>query len=347
MSGLYPHDVARGRSEMTTMAKRDLYDILGIRKTASADEIKAAHRKLVRKFHPDVNKGDKSAEEKFKEVQYAYDVLSDNDKRTKYDQFGHAGIETGAGPDMYDEYMRSAAGQRGAGRSARGPGPGPVDEIDPNDFGNGQFNSIFESLFGARGPFGRGGGSGARRPAAPTRGADVEYPVTISFTEAARGTSIPIQIARGGRVETIEIKIPAGVKDSGRVRVKGRGDQVGNEPGDLFIIVTVRAHDYFRRDGLDVILDLPLSLWEALEGTRVTVPTLDGPVELSVPPGTNSGAKLRIRERGIHRGQEKGDQLCVVKIVLPKNLSEHDQQLLRELAGRYPMNVRSETGWHL
>jgi DnaJ-class molecular chaperone len=326
------------------MAKRDYYDILGVPRNASADQIKAAHRKLVRKFHPDVNKGDRSAEERFKEVQEAYDVLSDPTRRGNYDQFGHAGVAggTGYGPDMYEHFRRTAGGGR-----TRGSGDAHVEEIDPSDFGNGQFHDIFEQLFGSRGPFGRGPRRGAGAGAAPPpgRGSDVDYPVTISFTEAARGSSVPIQIARDGRVETIEVKIPAGVKEGSRVRVKGRGQSSGGEPGDLFIVVSVRPHEFFRRDGLDLLMDLPISLYEAIEGARVTVPTLDGPVQISVPPGTSSGSKLRIRERGVHRGQEKGDQLCVIKIVVPKNLPEEDRAAIAALSKKHPIHARADVPW--
>jgi DnaJ-class molecular chaperone len=328
------------------MAKqRDYYEVLGVPRTASADEIKSAYRKLVRKYHPDANKNDKSAEQKFKEVQESYDVLNDAEKRRRYDQFGHAGVHgpdpSAAGEDFYEQFRRGAGG-------GRGPGGMNAEEFDPADFGgDGRFGSIFDQLFGQQGPFGRE----QRRRGAPAaeqpRGADVEYPVTITFHEAARGTNVPLQLNRGGRLETIEVKVPAGVKDGSRVRIKGRGEQHGGSPGDLFIIVSVRTHEYFRRDGIDILLDLPLSLWEAVEGARVTVPTLDGPVELTVPPGTSSGTKLRIRGRGFHRGPEKGDQLVAVKVVLPRNLSDDDRKALADMAQRYPMNVRADLGWKL
>src|SRR5918993_452397 len=205
------------------MAKRDYYDVLGVSKTATADEIKRAHRKLVRQYHPDVNKNNKGAEEKFKEVQEAYDVLSDAEKRTNYDQFGHAGV----------------GGMGGAGRP------------------------------GAAGPRAR------VRPMEPQRGADVNHPVTLSFDQAARGTKIPLQINRDGRLETIDVNIPAGVNEGSKVRLKGKGQQSATgEPGDLYIITHIRPHPYFRREDLDILLDLPISLYEALNGTKVSVPTL-------------------------------------------------------------------------
>ena len=330
------------------MAKRDYYEILGVSRGASADEIKKAHRKLVRQLHPDVNKENPQAAERFQEVQEAYDVLSDPQKRKNYDQFGHAGVGAGGTPggDPFEAFRRAQGGGR-SGRYEWRSGPGTtVEDFDPSDFGNGQFADLFEQLFG-----GRGGGGGGRRGARqhvrpePPRGADVEYPVTLTFAQAARGTTLPLQINRGGKLETIEVKIPAGVKDGSRVRIKGRGEQTGGEPGDLFIITRVHEHPYFRREGLDVLLDLPLSLWEALKGTKVEVPTLDGPVTITIPPGTSSSAKLRIKGRGIHRGTEQGDQYVVTKILVPKNLDEQDRAAIEQLAKKHPINARADVRW--
>src|SRR5439155_8973310 len=329
------------------MAKRDYYEILGVPRTAIDDDIKKAHRKLVRKYHPDVNKNNKEAEERFKEAQEAYDVLSDPQKRRNYDQFGHAGVGAGgapgAGGDPFEAFRRAQQG-RGGGRQQWG-GPGvTVEDFDPSDFGNGQFSDIFEQLFGAQQ---RAGGRGARgrerARAAPSRGADVEYPVTLTFAQAARGTTLPLQIDRGnGQRETIEIKIPAGVKDGSRVRIKGKGEPGAGEPGDLYIITAVHPHPYFRREGLDILIDVPISLYEALRGTKVEVPTLDGPVTLTIPPGTSSGAKLRIKGRGVERAGEKGDQLCAVKVIVPKTLDEEDKALVEKLASKHPVNARAD-----
>jgi DnaJ-class molecular chaperone len=341
------------------MAKRDYYEVLGVSKTASADEIKRAHRKLVRQYHPDVNKENKGAEEKFKEVQEAYDVLSDADKRAKYDQFGHAGVGGGAGPggDPFEAFRRASGGGRGGpgnGRTHR-PGQGvTVEDFDPADFGAGGFGDIFEQLFGRGGAAGTGPGAAGRpgaarprpRPAEPSRGADVDHPVTLTFEQAARGTTLPLQINRDGRLETIDVKVPAGVKDGSRVRIKGKGQQnPGGEAGDLFIITHVRPHPHFRREDLDILLDLPLSLYEALLGTKVTVPTLDGPVTLTVPPGTSSGAKLRIKGRGVFRGEEKGDQHVVVKVVVPRDLDDEDKALVAKLQAKHPIDARADVKW--
>lgn len=312
------------------MAKRDYYEVLGVARGASEDEIKRAHRKLARQYHPDVSKEPKAAE-RFAEVQEAYDVLSDAQKRKQYDQFGHAAA--GVGPDMYEQMRRA--------QQAGGGGYGQT--VSPEDFESGQFGDIFDQLFGQRGPFNRQGGR-RRHPAAPQRGSDVEYPVTLSFEQAARGTSLPLRINMGGHVETIDVKVPAGVKEGSRVRIKGKGG-MGDEAGDLFIVVSVTPHRFFKRDGLDVLLDLPISMYEALLGTRAEVPTLDGPVTLTIPPGTSSGNKLRIKSRGIKRGSEQGDQFCIVKVIVPKSISDDEQAFIHEMSRKHPLHPRAELDW--
>ena len=333
------------------MAKRDYYDILGVAKTASADDIRKAHRKLALKYHPDRNKNNKEAEERFKEIQEAYDVLSDANKRSNYDQFGHAGVGAGAagggnGPDPYEAFRRAQAG-RGGGRTTWRASPGvSVEDFDPSQFSD--FGDLFDQVFGAggmRGGVGRGATRGRVRPE-PQRGQDVEHSITLTFEQAARGTTLPLQITRGpGQSETIEVKIPPGVKDGSRIRIKGRGEQTGGEPGDLFIVTHVLPHPNFRREGLDIYLDLPISMYEALLGTKVQVPTLDGPVTLTVPAGTSSGSRLRIKGRGVERGSEKGDQYAVIKVIVPKNLDEQDRKLVEQLQAKHPVNARADVPW--
>ncbi|MGH7179352.1 MAG: DnaJ C-terminal domain-containing protein, partial [Tepidisphaeraceae bacterium] len=311
-----------------------------VTKTASADDIRKAHRKLVRQYHPDVNKNSPAATEKFKEVQEAYDVLSDKEKRRMYDQYGEAGVGAGvhAGPDPFGGGRRPGRGGSYQWRSEPGV---TVEDLDPSDFGNGQFSEIFEQLFG-----GRAGPTQFRRGRAETpRGADVEYPVTLNFKDAARGTSLSIKVNRGGKLETIDVKIPPGVKDGSRIRIKGQGEHSAGGHGDLFIVTSVRPHDYFRREGLDIVLDLPVSLYEAILGTKVAVPTLDGPVTLTVPPGTSSHSKLRIKSRGVFRGDEKGDQLCVVKVIVPRDLAPDDLRNIEKLAKTHPIDARQDAGW--
>ncbi len=336
------------------MAKRDFYESLGVSKSASADEIKRAHRKLALKYHPDRNKSNKDAEEKFKEIQEAYDVLSDATKRQNYDQFGHAGVGAGApgnpNGDPYEAFRRAQQGQTGS-RGGRSSGwrasPGvTVQDFDSGQFGD--FGGIFEQMFGAGG--GRAGGSGRSSPrgrvrAEPPRGADVEHPVNLSFEQAARGSTLGLQMDRGGKVESIEVKIPPGVKEGSRVRIRGRGEITGGEPGDLYIVTHVEPHRYFRREGLEVLLDLPISLYEAMLGAKVEVPTLDGPVTLTIRPGTSGGSKLRIKGRGIERGFEKGDELVVIRIIVPKELDDEGRELVRKLEQKFPMNARADVKW--
>jgi DnaJ-class molecular chaperone len=332
------------------MAKRDYYQVLGVPRGASADEIKRAHRKLARKYHPDMNKNNPQATEQFKEVQEAYDILSDVEKRKLYDQFGHAGVDPsaagpppGGGVDPFEAFRRAQQRGGGNGREWRGGAGTTVQDFDTSGFAD-----IFDQLFGG----GRGGAGGRRpgprmrpTPPDPDRGGDVEHAVTLTFEQAARGTTLPLQINRDGRIETIDVKIPAGVKDGSRIRIRGRGQQGVGGAGDLYIITKVNPHAYFRREELDILLDVPLSMYEALLGTKVDVPTLEGPVTVTIPPGTGSGAKLRIKGRGIERESEKGDQFVVVKIVVPKDLDAEDKSAVQRLAEKHPLNPRADVRW--
>ena len=320
------------------MAKRDYYEVLGVSRTASAEEIKRAHRRLVRQYHPDINKKDPQAEAKFKEVQEAYDVLSDPQKRANYDQFGHAGVGVapeGPTTDPFEAFRR--AQQHGRRRTRPGPGRVSVEDFDFS--GDAGFASIFEQMFGAGVRPG-----GTVRPA-PLRGADIEHEVSLSFEQAARGTTLPLQISRDGQVQTIDVKVPPGVNDGSRVRIRGHGQQGPGGAGDLYIITRVAPHPYFRREGLDIYVDVPISVWEAMLGTKVQVPTLDGPVSLTIPPGTSSGTRLRIRGRGIARGQEKGDQYVLPRIIVPRDLSEEDRRTIENLARQHPVDARAERPW--
>jgi DnaJ-class molecular chaperone len=335
------------------MAQRDYYEILGVSKTASADELKSAYRKLARKYHPDATKNDPKMTERFKEVQEAYDVLGDATKRGNYDQFGHAGVGAGgaggaggqgAGGDPFEAFRRQQSRGNGARRWNGGPGVS-VEDFDFGSGGGTDFSSLFENMFGG----GRGGGAGGRqrgRGRAPQRGQDIEHPVTLTFDQAARGTHLQLQIDRGGKIETIDVKVPPGVKEGSRLRVKGRGEQTGGEPGDLSILVTqVGTHPYFRREELDIYVDVPVSLYEALLGAKVEVPTLDDKLAVTIPPGTPGGAKLRIKGKGIQRGDEQGDEYAVIKIVLPKNLDDADKELVAKLKTKHPIDARADVPW--
>jgi curved DNA-binding protein len=329
------------------MADRDYYDILGLSRNASADEIKAAHRKLVRKFHPDANKNDPNSARKFAEVQQAYETLSDPERRTRYDQFGHAGPGVGVPPG--GDYS-------GAGYGQADPfGPGDhfgADEFDPREYGfnpaagqqqPGAFGDIFDQLFGERGAFGRG--RRQRREPEEANLGDIEYPVTLTFQQAARGHTLPVQINRGNRTDTVEVKIPSGVKTGSRVRLRGRGGRGPTGPADLFIIVNVADHPYFKREGNDVLVEVPLSVYEAMLGAKVAVPTLDGPETLNIPAGVNSGTRIRMKGRGIKRATEQGDQFVVVKLVVPRSLDEADRETIESLARKHPVNARADVKW--
>ena len=340
------------------MAKRDYYDILGVSKTANADEIKKAHRKLVRQYHPTSTKTANRRKRNSRKRRKRTTCFPMRPRNGNYDQFGHAGVGAGGPPggggggvgfDPTEAFRRARGGGNGAGRGGpyqwNGGSGTTVEDLDPSDFGNGQFNDLFEQLFGRGGAARAAGGQGRGRPGAgqpAARGADVEYPVTLTFEQAARGTNLPLQINRGGKMETIDVKVPPGVKDGSRVRIKGRGEQTAGEAGDLFIVTAITPHERFKRDGLDILLETPISLYESLLGTKVTVPTLDGPVTLTIPPGTGSHAKLRIKGRGIQRGEEKGDQLVITRVMVPKNLDDEDRKIVEQLASKHPITARTE-----
>jgi DnaJ-class molecular chaperone len=344
--------------------KRDYYQVLGIGKSASADEIKKAYRKLARKFHPDLNKNDTTAEAKFKEVQEAYDILSDAKKRESYDQFGHAGVDGAAAAEAA---ARAAGTGRGAGGfrySPETPGGATVD------FGEVDLNDLFENFMGGGARGRRSGGTGARRGGggggAPFGGAwpgaaggrngaaeqatgdDITYPVTISFEQAIRGTTVEVRLNSPDRSidETISVKIPPGVDQGAKVRVRGKGQPGAGGRGDLLIHVHVDPHAYFRREGKDILLDLPLSMSEAINGVTVSVPTIDGRVELKVPAGIQSGKRLRIKEKGVtQRDGSRGDQYCRILILLPTGLSDDEKKQLTDIEKQHAFNPRQDAGW--
>ncbi|MGC8624751.1 MAG: DnaJ C-terminal domain-containing protein [Phycisphaerae bacterium] len=328
--------------------KRDFYEVLGVSRSAGIDQIKSAYRKLARKFHPDVNKNDRSAEAKFKEVQEAYDILNDPKKRQAYDQFGHAGVSSAAAAEAAAAAANSTRDGSAFRYSRRTPGGATVD------FGDVDLNDLFESI-GARQRKSRRNSVASPFAAEPsdmpeTVGADIVHHVTLSFEHAARGTTMDLRFDAANRAftETLSVKIPPGVDEGSKVRVRGKGQpsMMGAGRGDLVIITHIAAHAYFTRSGNDVLLDLPLSVSEAAIGTVVTVPTLDGPVELRVPPGVNSGKKLRIKGRGIPgRDGIKGDQLCRILILLPEALTDAEKAALMALDKAHHFDARSSVVW--
>lgn len=358
------------------MAKRDFYEILGVAKTASADEIKKAYRKLAMKHHPDRNPDDKAAEEKFKEASEAYEILSDEDKRAAYDRHGHAGVDPSMG-----------------GGGFGGGGAGNFSDI---------FGDVFGDIFGGGG---RGGGQRANR------GSDLRYTLELNLEEAVRGTTVQIRVpklstceicegsgakkgtsaetcrtcagqgqvrvqqgffsmaqtcptcrGRGktikepctachgqGRVEkskTLEVKIPAGVDTGDRIRLSGEGEAGANggPTGDLYVQVAVRDHKIFERDGADLYCEVPISFADAALGGELEVPTLDGRVKLKIPEGTQTGKLFRLRGKGVSpvRGGGPGDLLCKVAVETPVQLSKKQKELLRE----FQQDMDGEGGKH-
>jgi DnaJ-class molecular chaperone len=299
---------------------RDYYEVLGVKRDASDDEIKKAYRKLARQHHPDRNPGDKQAEKLFKEVQEAYDVLSDKTKRANYDRFGFAG-----GP--------------GGGR---GPFPGggaggggfEFQNVDPSAFadilrqfgmGGGEGAVDMEELLGRRS---RGRGRRAR-PAE-----DVEHEVRVPFTTAALGGRVTLSVDG----HEIEVKVPAGIEDGKKLRLAGQGPG----GGDLLLRMHVEPHPYFRREGNDLILEVPLSVAEAVLGAKVDVPTLDGGrLSVKVPPGTSSGSRLRLRGKGI----AGGDQYIEAKVVVPAPHDARSRELIEEFARLNPQEPRAGLPW--
>ncbi len=294
------------------MASPDYYKVLDVSKSASADEIRKSYRKLARENHPDVKKDDPAAAERFKQIQEAYAVLSDDEKRQQYDRFGTVFGKGGPG-----------------GPGGAGPGPGGAGQ--QFDFGD-LFGGGFESLFGGGRP---GGGRGGRRPA--PKGDDVQATVRVPFETAARGGSVDLRLDRGGETETLTVKIPAGINDGGVMRLAGQGEAspYGGASGDLLLTVQIEPHRFFRREGADLLVDVPITPAEAALGAKVDVPTLsEGTVVLSIPAGTSSGMKLRLRGKGVIDPQTKqtGDQFVVIKIVVPKEVPEAARALYRQLS---------------
>lgn len=312
---------------------KDLYAILEVARDASEDEIRTSYRRLARRHHPDVNPGDREAEERFKAVSEAYSVLSDPDKRRNYDEFGEASLDSGFDADA----ARRAQEEFGA-RFGGGAG-----RFDAEQFSFGGLEDILSGLF-------RGGGGGAGGHAQfRARGSDVEAELELDFLEAARGCEKRLNLARpradgGVQQDTVTVRIPPGVEDGGRIRLRGKGGEgIGGAPaGDLFARVRVRPHPVFRREGLDLHLTLPITVSEAIRGAQVDVPTLDGRATVTVPPGTDGGSRLRLRGKGVERNGRSGDLYAVVQIRVPKKLDDAGRAALDRLAESDTADPRKE-----
>jgi DnaJ-class molecular chaperone len=307
---------------------KDYYETLGVSRGAADDQIRTAYRKLARKHHPDVNPGDKGAEEKFKEVNEAYSVLSDPQKRKQYDALG-ANWKAGADfrpPPNWSRDVRVDFGDLGG---AGGAG------------GRGDFSEFFESMFGGR----RRAASGGEGPGFASRGRDFETEIHVPLEEAHRGTTRTIAVRTpGGEQRSIRVNVPAGASDGDLLFVpkEGGAGSGGGPSGDLFVTVRIDPHPLFSvLDHGDLELDLPVAPWEAALGARVRAPTLDGPVELTIPPNTQSGQRLRLRGQGMpQRGGGHGDQYVRLRIVNPPSLSTRERELFQQLASESRFDPR-------
>ena len=311
---------------------RDYYETLGVSKTASDDEIKSAFRKLARKYHPDVAKDKKTAEEKFKQINEAYEVLSDPEKRKKYDQLGANWNQPGGFQPPPD--WGAQQGQPGGGFYRYGGGDGGV-EFEFNGTG---FSDFFEQFFGGgRGRSAFGGGGFGRGQMGAERGNDVEADIMVPLEEAFHGAKRTISLRRAGsnKVETYQVKIPRGVREGQRIRLAGQGEagERGGKSGDLFLRLRLQRHPDFTVEGSDLIHEVKIAPWQAVLGTELKVPTLEGAVKLKIPPGTQGGQRFRLRERGLPGvSGKRGDLYVVVQINIPKKITERERELWRELA---------------
>ncbi|MEN9924017.1 DnaJ C-terminal domain-containing protein [Novosphingobium sp.] len=305
----------------------DPYSILGVARGANEKDIKSAYRKLAKELHPDRNKDNPKAAERFSEVTRAYDLLSDKDKRARFDR---GEIDIDGNPTMGFGYGGGPGGGFG-GHDQRGfRADGFEGGIDIGD--------IFDGLFGGRGGMGGGFGGGQRRGPAP-RGANVQYRLNVSLTDAALQAPQRITLADG---KTIDLKLPAGVEDGTQMRLAGKGEPGPGGNGDAIVVIQIQSHPFFRRDGDNLRLDLPISLDEAVNGAKVKVPTADGAVMLTVAPGTSSGKTLRLKGKGFTRKDgTRGDQLVTIELQLP----EGDEDLAKRLEGwRDSRNLRARLG---
>lgn len=314
------------RAKTSPVAGKDYYDLLGVKKNATEDEIKKSYRKLAKKYHPDVNKGNKDAENRFKEISEAYAVLSDKEKREQYDRLGReafSGGGGGAGSPFggfdFSQFMGGGAGARSRG-GRRGGSAGQTRTVD--------FTDIFGDLFG-------GGGGGFESE--PQRGGDIEAETTIDFRDAMLGTTIELRSSDG---RSVKVKIPEGVADGQRLRLRGKGSSspMGGPPGDLNLLIHVRPHTLFERRGDDIHIELPITVAEALRGGEVEVPTIHGPVRARIPAGTQGGQTFRLSGKGVKKKTGSGDHYYKVQIVLPR---EAPPSVIDDIEKLYTTNPRA------
>lgn len=299
------------------MSQKDFYAVLGVKESATADEIKRVYRKLAKQFHPDTNTGDAKAAERFKEISEAYNTLGDAEKRREYDEMRRLGAFGG--------YPGGGFPGGGARRGGRGPTGGPrMEEFDISGIGG--FGDLFGSMFG---------GGGARRPAGPEKGQNVETTLTIPFRTAVLGGKVPLDFTLDGVSKSVRITVAQGSEHGSRIKLSGQGGPGvrGGPAGDLYITLEVAPDPVFTREGRDLIVVLPLNIVQATLGTKLSVRTIDEKtVTLTVPKGTASGKRLRVRGQGVTRGGTTGDLLVELRIVAPESLTEAQEQLLIQFA---------------
>jgi DnaJ-class molecular chaperone len=316
------------------MPQKDPYEILGVSRSATADEIKRAYRRLAKEHHPDRNPNDKDAEKRFKEIQAAYEVLGDPERRQQFDQYGAGGPR----PDFsnWEAHFRRQ---------------GVPEGMQGASFDFGDLGSIFEQFFsGSRG--GRRTATAAGPRQAARRGANIEHVVYLDFLEAVRGATREVElVSSDGRKdsERIEFRVPPGVTDGQKIRIRGKGQHGRGGQGDLIVTCRVQPHAYFKRNGLDILLDLPLSVKEAVLGAKIDVPTIDGESTLTVPPGTSGGAKLRLRSKGIDdpRSGRRGDMIVTVRVIVPKDVSDEGRAALDQIETEYAESPRARVAWRV
>jgi DnaJ-class molecular chaperone len=316
----------------------DYYATLGVPRDASQDDIQKAYRKLARKYHPDMNPEDATAKKKFQEVQSAFEVLSDPDKRKRFDQFGsdfeRVGAGGGAGPGQW-RYTTST-----------GPQTYPFDINDlfgaggADIEGGGSFSDMFRQFNRAR---------GGRRAARTARGADLRHEMTIPFATAVQGGQAALTVQRhDGNLEEIKVKIPPGIEDGKKIRLRGQGEpgEGGAPAGDILLTIHVSPHPHFRRIGNRLEVRVPITLAEAALGGKIDVPTPWGTITLTVPPNTSSGKRLRIKGHGVRpANQPAGDLFAEIQVELPGNLTEDERKQLAEISARHSQQPRAELRW--
>jgi DnaJ-class molecular chaperone len=325
----------------------DYYSVLGVPKNASQADIQKAYRELARKYHPDMNPDDKTAKKKFQKVQGAFDVLNNPEKREMYDRYGSS-FETmgGGGEPPGAQSWGWAPGQGGAG-----PGPGGfrAEDIDLSQFLGDRFGQEGPGIGDLFGQFRRAAGKFRKPSGGGQRSGDLVEEIQIPFATSITGGEVQLTIQRpSGKSETLSVKIPAGIEDGKKIRVRGQGQPAprGGTPGDILLTVRVLPHPYFHRRGNHLHVRVPVTLGEAVAGAKVDVPTPRETVTLSIPPCTSSGAKLRVKGHGVTpKNGPAGDLLAEIQIVLPKQLSEADRQTIQQIDKHYTQNPRSELHW--